>query len=160
MLDYYGLSEFKADVQEYCGGYNFNHHECFNPYGVVSFCKAALNTQDKSCVEVKSYQHSTSLNAVLKEFLAEILPCVSDDLQTLVDGSAVSKNIHVFIDHEWLINYNYYDFWSFLVYSGYLTLVQNSMYIDFEPVKLVIPNKSIKEYFKNHLLKLYKEISD
>lgn len=97
---------------------------------------------------------------MIKEFLGNIAPCVDDDLQTLVDGSAVSKNIHVFIDHEWLKNYNYYDFWSFLVYSGYLTLVQNSMYIDFEPVKLVIPNKSIKEYFKNHLLKLYKEISD
>ena len=121
------------------------------PYGVVSFCKAALKTQDKSCVEVTSYLNNTSSNDVVKEFLAEILPCVSDDLQTLVDGGAVSKNLHVFIDHEWLKNYNYYDFWSFQVYSGYLTLAQNSMYVDFEPVELVIPNNKVKEYFKKSL---------
>ena len=151
LLDYYGLSEFKAEVQENCGGYNFNHHEIYNPYGVVNFCTAAVNTHDKSCVEVKSYQHSTGLNAVLKEFLAEILPCVSDDLQTLVDGGSVSKNIHVFIDHDWLENYNSSDFWDFLVYSGYLTLAQNSMYVDFEPVELVIPNNKVKEYFKKSL---------
>ena len=152
-IDYYGLSEFKADVQEYCGGYNFNHHEIFNPYGVVSFCKAALNTQDKSCVEVKSYQHSTSLNAVLKEFLAEILPCVSDDLQTLVDGGAVSKNLHVFIDHEWLENYNSSDFWSFQVYAGYLTPSKDAVFdIDHEPVDLVIPNTSVLKAFRENIL--------
>lgn len=88
---------------------------------------------------------------VVKEFLEELLPCVSDDLQTLVDGGSVSKNIHVFIDHEWLENYNSSDFWDFLVYSGYLTLAQNSMYVDFEPVELVIPNNKVKEYFKKSL---------
>ena len=160
LLDYYGLSEFKALVKENYGGYNFNHNEIYCPYGVISLCKDALKQKDITCVEAKSYCNCKSFNAVIKEFLGNIAPCVDDDLQTLVDGSAVSKNIHVFIDHEWLKNYNYYDFWSFLVYSGYHTLAQNSMYIDFEPVKLVIPNKSIKEYFKNHLLKLYKEISD
>ena len=153
LLDYYGLSEFKAEVQENCGGYNFNHHEIFNPYGVVSFCKAALNTQDKSCVEVKSYQHSTSLNAVLKEFLAEILPCVSDDLQTLVDGGAVSKNLYVFIDHEWLENYNRSDFWSFQVYAGYLTPSKDAVFdIDHEPIDLVIPNTSILKAFRENIL--------
>ena len=156
LLDYYGLSEFKADVQEYCGGYNFNHHEIFNPYGVVSFCKAALNTQDKSCVEVKSYQHSTSLNAVLKEFLAEILPCVSDDLQTLVDGGAVSKNLYVFIDHEWLENYNRSDFWSFQVYAGYLTPSKGAVFdIDHEPIDLVIPNISILKAFRKNILEYF-----
>ena len=153
LLDYYGLSEFKAEVQENCGGYNFNHHEIYNPYGVVSFCKAALKTQDKSCVEVKSYQHSTSLNAVLKEFLAEILPCVSDDLQTLVDGGAVSKNLYVFIDHEWLENYNRSDFWSFQVYAGYLTPSKDAVFdIDHEHIDLVIPNTSILKAFRENIL--------
>ena len=153
LLDYYGLSEFKAEVQENYGGYNFNHHEIYNPYGVVSFCKATVNTQDKSCVEVKSYQHSTSLNAVLKEFLAEILPCVSDDLQTLVDGGAVSKNLYVFIDHEWLENYNRSDFWSFQVYSGYLTPSKGAVFdIDHEPIDLVIPNTSVLKAFRENIL--------
>ena len=30
------------------------------------------------------------------------------------------------------------------------------MYVDFEPVELVIPNNKVKEYFKNNLLKLDK----
>lgn len=153
LLDYYGLSEFKAEVQENCGGYNFNHHEIYNPYGVVSFCKAALNTQDKSCVEVTSYLNNTSSNDVVKEFLAEILPCVSDDLQTLVDGGAVSKNLYVFIDHEWLENYNRSDFWSFQVYAGYLTPSKDAVFdIDHEPIDLVIPNTSILKAFRENIL--------
>ena len=160
LLDYYGLSDLKAEVKNNCGGYNFNHHEMYYPYGVISFCKDTLKDplkkQDKSGVEAKSYCNSNSSYDVVKEFLEELLPCVSDDLQTLVDGGSVSKNIHVFIDHEWLENYNSSDFWDFLVYSGYLTLAQNSMYVDFEPVELVIPNNKVKEYFKNNFLKLDK----
>ena len=157
LLEYYGLSEFKAEVKKNCGGYNFNHHEMYCPYGVISLCKDTLKDplkkQDKSCDEAKSYcnSNSNSSNEVVKKFLAEILPSVSDDFKTLVDGGSVSKNIHVFIDHDWLENYNSSDFWDFLVYSGYLTLAQNSMYVDFEPVELVIPNNKVKEYFKKSL---------
>ena len=76
--------------------------------------------------------------------IAEILPCVSNDLQTLVDGGAVSKNLYVFIDHEWLENYNRSDFWSFQVYAGYLTPSKDAVFdIDHEPIDLVIPNTSI-----------------
>ena len=128
LLDYYGLSEFKALVKENYGGYNFNHNEIYNPYGVISFCneslKAPQKEQDKSCVENNLYCNSNSSNDVVKEFLDELLPSVSDDLQTLVDGGSVSKKLHVFIDHEWLKNYNYYDFWSLLTYAGFFTLAQ------------------------------------
>ena len=67
LLDYYGLSDLKAEVKNNCGGYNFNHHEMYYPYGVISFCKDTvkdpLKKQDKSVVEAKSYCNSNSVNS-------------------------------------------------------------------------------------------------
>ena len=46
MLDYYNLSKYKALVQENYDGYNFNNHEMYCSWDVVSFCDDAIQNDD------------------------------------------------------------------------------------------------------------------
>ena len=156
MLSYFGLSDFKALVKENYDGYNFNNHEIYCSWDVVSFCQSALKQQDKSKVKADCYWINTSSNDIIKQFLGFISPKDSDDMQTLVDGGSVKKNIHVNMNHEDLKNHDSDDFWSMLAYTGYLTAAPNAEFdIDHEPIELVIPNKSILECFRLNILQYF-----
>ena len=156
MLSYFDLSDFKALVKENYDGYNFNNHEIYCSWDVVSFCQSALKQQDQSKVVADSYWINTSSNDIIKQFLGFISPKDSDDMQTLVDGGSVKKNIHVNMNHEDLKNHDSDDFWSMLAYTGYLTAAPNAEFdIDHEPIELVIPNKSILECFRLNILQFF-----
>ena len=156
MLNYFGLSDFKALVKENYDGYNFYNHEIYCSWDVVSFCQSALKQQDQSKVVADCYWINTSSNDIIKQFLGFISPKDSDDMQTLVDGGSVKKNIHVNMNHEDLKNHDSDDFWSMLAYTGYLTAAPNAEFdIDHEPIELVIPNKSILECFRLNILQFF-----
>ena len=156
MLNYFDLSNFKALVKENYDGYNFFNHEIYCSWDVVSFCQSALKQQDQSKVVADCYWINTSSNDIIKQFLGFISPKDSDDMQTLVDGGSVKKNIHVNMNHEDLKNHDSDDFWSMLAYTGYLTAAPNAEFdIDHEPIELVIPNKSILECFRLNILQFF-----
>ena len=156
MLSYFDLSDFKALVKENYDGYNFNNHEIYCSWDVVSFCQSALKQQEQSKVKADCYWINTSSNDIIKQFLGFISPKDSDDMQTLVDGGSVKKNIHVNMNHEDLKNHDSDDFWSMLAYTGYLTAAPNAEFdIDHEPIELVIPNKSILECFRLNILQYF-----
>ena len=156
MLSYFDLSDFKALVKENYDGYNFNNHEIYCSWDVVSFCQSALKQQEQSKVKADCYWINTSSNDIIKQFLGFISPKDSDDMQTLVDGGSVKKNIHVNMNHEDLKNHDSDDFWSMLAYTGYLTAAPNAEFdIDHEPIELVIPNKSILECFILNILQFF-----
>ena len=156
MLSYFDLSDFKALVKENYDGYNFFNHEIYCSWDVVSFCQSALKQQDQSKVKADCYWINTSSNDIIKQFLGFISPKDSDDMQTLVDGGSVKKNIHVNMNHEDLKNHDSDDFWSMLAYTGYLTAAPNAEFdIDHEPIELVIPNKSILECFRLNILQFF-----
>ena len=156
MLDYYNLSKYKSEVQENYDGYNFNNHEMYCSWDVVSFCQSALKQQEQSKVKADCYWINTSSNDIIKQFLGFISPKDSDDMQTLVDGGSVKKNIHVNMNHEDLKNHDSDDFWSMLAYTGYLTAAPHAEFgIDHEPIELVIPNKSILECFRLNILQFF-----
>ena len=156
MLNYFDLSNFKALVKENYDGYNFFNHEIYCSWDVVSFCQSALKQQEQSKVKADCYWINTSSNDIIKQFLGFISPKDSDDMQTLVDGGSVKKNIHVNMNHEDLKNHDSDDFWSMLAYTGYLTAAPNAEFdIDHEPIELVIPNKSILECFRLNILQYF-----
>ena len=156
MLSYFDLSDFKALVKENYDGYNFNNHEIYCSWDVVSFCQSALKQQEQSKVKADCYWINTSSNDIIKQFLGFISPKDSDDMQTLVDGGSVKKNIHVNMNHEDLKDHDSDDFWSLLAYTGYLTPAKGAVFdIDNEPIDLVIPNNSILKAFRKNILEYF-----
>ena len=61
------------------------------------------------------------------------------------------------MNHADLKNHVSNDFWSLLVYSGYLTVGKNSSFdVDHEDLELRIPNKSILSCFRSQILDYFK----
>ncbi|MDD6068474.1 MAG: AAA family ATPase, partial [Succinivibrio sp.] len=155
MLDYYNLSEFKALVKENYDGYNFNNHEMYCSWDVVSFCQSALEKKE-SKVTADCYWYHTGSTDVIRDFLGFISSDDADSMQTLVDGGSIKKNIHVNMNHEDLKDHDSDDFWSLLAYTGYLTPAKGAVFdIDNEPIDLVIPNNSILKAFRKNILEYF-----
>ena len=155
MLDYYNLSKYKALVQENYDGYNFNNHEMYCSWDVVSFCDDAIQNDDGN-ITANCYWYHTGSTDVIRDFLGFISSDDADSMQTLVDGGSIKKNIHVNMNHEDLKDHDSDDFWSLLAYTGYLTPAKGAVFdIDHKPIDLVIPNNSILIAFRKNILEYF-----
>ena len=155
MLDYYNLSEYKSLVKTNYDGYNFNNHEMYCSWDVVSFCDDAIQNDDGN-ITANCYWYHTGSTDVIKDFLGFISSDDADSMQTLVDGGSIKKNIHVNMNHEDLKDHDSDDFWSLLAYTGYLTPAKGAVFdIDNEPIDLVIPNNSILKAFRKNILEYF-----
>ena len=148
MLDYYGLSSFNNIVKEWYDGYNFANHEMFCAWDVVQFCSEAINLADSQKMLPQNYWVNTSSNDLINQFLGFLTEKDAEDMQTLVDGGTISKKIRETLNHEDLKEHRSDDFWSMLLYTGYLTVVKPSDFdVASSELQLTIPNKSIRSCF-------------
>ena len=148
MLDYYGLSSFNNIVKEWYDGYNFANHEMFCAWDVVKFCAEAIRLENCQDMIPQNYWINTSSNDLINQFLGLLTKKDAEDMQTLVDGGTVSKKIRETLNHEDLKEHRSDDFWSMLLYTGYLTVVKPSDFdVASSELQLTIPNKSIRSCF-------------
>lgn len=148
MLKYYELSAFNAQVQEWYDGYNLANNEMFCAWDVVKFCSEAMQLEDPKNMLPQNYWINTSSNELISQFLGFLTEKDADELQVLVDGGFVSKKIQETLSYEDLIKHRSNDFWSMLVYTGYLTVAKNSNFdLAGSELKLKIPNKSVRLCF-------------
>ena len=152
MLDYYGLSSFNNIVKEWYGGYNFANHEMFCAWDVVNFCAEAIGLKNCQDMLPQNYWINTSSNDLIYQFLSYLTEQDAVDMQTLVDGGTVSKKIRETLNHEDLKEHRSDDFWSMLLYTGYLTVVKPSDFdVASSELNFRIPNKSIRNCFKEKI---------
>ena len=152
MLDYYGLSSFYNIVKEWYDGYNFANHEMFCAWDVVNFCAEAIRLKNCQDMLPQNYWINTSSNDLINQFLGLLTKKDAEDMQTLVDGGTVSKKIRETLNHEDLKEHRSDDFWSMLLYTGYLTVVKPSDFdVASSELNLRIPNKSIRNCFKEKI---------
>ena len=152
MLDYYGLSSFNNIVKEWYDGYNFANHEMFCAWDVVNFCAEAIRLENCQDMIPQNYWINTSSNDLINQFLGLLTKKDAEDMQTLVDGGTVSKKIRETLNHEDLKEHRSDDFWSMLLYTGYLTVAGHSNFdVASSELNLRIPNKSIRNCFKEKI---------
>lgn len=148
MLKYYELSAFNAQVQEWYDGYNLANNEMFCAWDVVKFCSEAMQLEDPKNMLPQNYWINTSSNELISQFLGFLTEKDAEELQVLVDGGFISKKIQETLSYEDLIKHRSNDFWSMLVYTGYLTVAENSNFdLAGSELKLKIPNKSVRLCF-------------
>ena len=148
MLDYYGLSSFNNIVKEWYDGYNLANHEMFCAWDVVKFCAEAIRLENCQDMLPQNYWINTSSNDLIYQFLGYLTKQDAVDMQTLVDGGTISKKIRETLNYEDLKQHESDDFWSMLLYTGYLTVVKPSDFdVASSELQLTIPNKSIRSCF-------------
>ena len=158
VLTYYGLEAWQETAQKNYDGYYFGDIHMFCPWDVMHFCyknhkKAGRNNNE---ITAGNYWINTSGNDIIEEFMGFIGPEDIKKMQSLMDGESIEAEVRETLCYGDLKNHDINDFWTLLLYTGYLTF--NPQYRSPEKGKyrLYIPNEEIKECFKSKILNFYK----
>ena len=158
VLTYYGLEAWQETAQKNYDGYYFWYVHMFCPWDVMSFCKENYEKVGRNDNEITAgnYWINTSGNDIIEEFMGFIGSEDIKKMQSLMDGESIEVEVRETLCYGDLKNHDINDFWTLLLYTGYLTF--NPQYRSPEKGKyrLYIPNEEIKECFKSKILNFYK----
>ena len=158
VLSYYGLSDYYEEVSNNYDGYYFGTNHMFCPWDVMNFCNDNFRklNQDKNLIQAGNYWINTSGNDVIEEFMGFIEPEDVDKMQKLLDGESITVEVRSALCYGDLENHNINDFWTLLLYTGYLTFDPKYRSSNKKECRLYIPNEEIKECFKTKIMDFYK----
>lgn len=139
ILSYYDISDKKPEVKEWYDGYKFGESEIYSPWDVVNYCQD-ISSGAKTSAE--SYWSNSSENALVREFVEISSEKTQDELELLVNGGRLVKNIHEEITYRDIDN-TIENLWSVLYLTGYLTGYKRN---DGSFV-LWIPNKEVQKIY-------------
>ena len=137
----YGIEAEISKVKDWYDGYKFGDSEVYNPWSILNFL------QDK---ELRAYWVDTSGNDLINDVLKKITKDTIRALEKLFDGEGLRQNISGTSDLSKLLNEN--ELCDILLFSGYLTIEEK---IDQKNYILRLPNKEVKELFKDSFLEKY-----
>ena len=137
----YGIGAEISKVKYWYDGYKFGDSEVYNPWSILNFL------QDK---ELRAYWVDTSGNDLINDVLKKITKDTIRALERLFDGEGLRQNISGTSDLSKLLDEN--ELWELLLFSGYLTIEEK---IDQKNYILRLPNKEVKELFKDSFLEKY-----
>ena len=137
----YGIEAEISKVKDWYDGYKFGDSEVYNPWSILNFLK------DK---ELRAYWVDTSGNDLINDVLKKMTKDTVKALEKLFDGEGLRQNISGTSDLSKLLDEN--ELWELLLFSGYLTIEEK---IDQKNYILRLPNKEVKELFKDSFLEKY-----
>ena len=160
VLSYYGLDEYRDEVKNNYDGYNFGTVHMYCPWDVMNFCNdnyRKTGHTDKK-ISAKNYWINTSGNAAIEDFMGYIKSTDVDKMQDLLDGKSITASVKESLCYGDLQNHDLDDFWTLLLYTGYLTfdpaeIVENSNETLY---RLYIPNQEIRKCFESKILDFFR----
>ena len=158
MLEYYGLAEQRSGVRKWYDGYRIGGKEIYCPWDVINFCSETLHSADSRAFEPRNYWANTSSNDAVREFLGFLDKQDSEKMQTLVDGGSIEIDVNEQLSYGDMKHHRSQDFWTLLLATGYLTLVNSSPKGSSNTTYEVrIPNREILETFKTNIQAYFSE---
>ena len=158
VLSYYGLTDYYGLVGDNYDGYYFGDVHMYCPWDVMSFCYGnykAVGKENKN-ITAGNYWINTSGNDVIEEFMGFIEPDDVDKMQNLLDGEFIIAEVRAALCYGDLENHDINDFWTLLLYTGYLTFDLQYRSSNKNEYRLYIPNEEIKDCFKSKIMDFYK----
>ena len=140
-LKYYGIEQEISNVKDWYDGYKFGDSEVYNPWSILNFL---------SFKELRAYWVDTSGNDLIKDVLKKITKNTIEALERLFNGEGLKQNISGTSDLSKLLSED--ELWELMLFSGYLTVEEK---IDHKNYVLRLPNKEIKELFRDTFLEKY-----
>ena len=160
VLSYYGLDEYRDEVKNNYDGYNFGTVHMYCPWDIMNFCNDNYRITDHTDKKIspKNYWINTSGNAAIEDFMGYIKSTDVDKMQDLLDGKSITASVKESLCYGDLKNHDPDDFWTLLLYTGYLTfdpaeIVENSNETLY---RLYIPNQEIRKCFESKILDFFR----
>ena len=160
VLSYYGLDEYRDEVKNNYDGYNFGTVHMYCPWDVMNFCNdnyRITGHTDKK-ISPKNYWINTSGNAAIEDFMGYIKSTDVDKMQDLLDGKSITASIKESLCYGDLHNHDLDDFWTLLLYTGYLTFDPSETVRKGNETlyQLCIPNQEIRQCFESKILDFFR----
>ena len=137
----YGIEQEISNVKDWYDGYKFGDSEVYNPWSILNFLRFK---------ELRAYWVDTSGNDLIKDVLKKITKNTIEALERLFNGEGLKQNISGTSDLSKLLSEE--ELWELMLFSGYLTVEEK---IDQKNYVLRLPNKEIKELFRDTFLEKY-----
>ena len=149
MLRYYGVEERFPDMKEWYDGYHFGNVDVYCPWDVINQCDLLSVSKN---APMRPHWENSSSNAIVKDILEDATEATKEEIEALISGEAVEKEIIPELTYTDLgnknVNIRQTYLWSVLYSTGYLTDVE-------KPRggchRLVIPNKEIHRIYENKI---------
>ncbi|MBW7570592.1 AAA family ATPase [Succinivibrio faecicola] len=124
ILKDYELEEYTTLVKENYDGYRFNEKEMFCPWDVVNFIAESLDKigSGKTIIPGNYWINSTSSNALLS-YVGYLTDKDNENMQKLMDGECIETTINDSMNYDDLAMHKAEDFYTLLLFTGYLTVV-------------------------------------
>ena len=161
VLSYYGLTDYYEDVRNNYDGYHFGTTHMYCPWDVMNFCNDNYRklSKDRNLIQAGNYWINTSGNDVIEEFMGFIEPEDVELMQDLLDGKSITAEVRATLCYGDLQNHDINDFWTLLLYTGYLTFEPQSHNPESDEYSVYIPNEEIRKCFKSRILNYFKNNS-
>ena len=137
----YGIEQEISNVKDWYDGYKFGDSEVYNPWSILNFLQYK---------ELRAYWVDTSGNDLIKDVLKIVTKNTIEALERLFNGEGLKQNISGTSDLSKLLSEE--ELWELMLFSGYLTVEEK---IDHKNYILRLPNKEVKELFKDTFLEKY-----
>ena len=137
----YGIEQEISNVKDWYDGYKFGDSEVYNPWSILNFLDFK---------ELRAYWVDTSGNDLINDVLKNITKNTIEALERLFNGEGLKQNISGTSDLSKLLSEE--ELWELMLFSGYLTVEEK---IDHKNYILRLPNKEIKELFRDTFLEKY-----
>ena len=142
------------EIRAWYDGYSFGGSEIYNPWSVIMYF-------DAKC-KPAPYWVNTSGNGIIKYMLDRLDGRGREDLQSLMDGNAISKQVQEGIIYE-EIGSNADDLYTMLLTTGYLKCTRSQDSLLGTYMDLQIPNLEILRLFTREIAQNftgYRGVSD
>jgi hypothetical protein len=143
LLEKAGMADIMPDIRAYYDGYEFGMVEIYNPWSILSF----LARNEKNVIP---YWVGTSSNTLIKELLQHHAFKVQEDIQTLLEGGYIEKDLDTNVAIPELKS-DPRALWNLLVFSGYLKAARAEPTVlgrRRPPYRLSIPNREVAEVYQ------------
>ena len=158
VLSYYGFTDYYDEVKNNYDGYHFGTSHMYCPWDVMNFCNDNYEMlgENRNLIRAGNYWINTSGNDVIEEFMGFIEPEDVDLMQDLLDGKSITAEVRAALCYGDLQNHDINDFWTLLLYTGYLTFDPTYRSSKKNEYRLYIPNEEIRDCFRDKILAFFK----
>ena len=153
LLVYYKLESKSDEIKHWYDGYLFSETEIYNPWSVINYISNALVKNNYAC---QSYWSNTSSNTIIKHLIEEADEDTKATIEDLMNDIPVESLLYEDVTYgEMDVNKDY--IWSFLLFTGYLKVMDTRTEGSETIYKMVIPNTEVKNIYKNTIAYWFKD---
>ncbi|MDR1765808.1 MAG: ATP-binding protein [Lachnospiraceae bacterium] len=153
MLRYYDIEKRRGDVKNWYDGYRVGKSDVYNPWSAIK-CMKSLSADIDTVLQ--PYWANTSSNDIVRRLVDASNDDMRAEMEALMSGGTIEKPISESVTYRDLES-GKDSFWSFMFFTGYLTLVSGRQVGSKALYTLRIPNIEVESIYENSVQSWFDE---